>query len=157
MIECITLYGKKKLVPKNKLIFRIAAYSIMVDNDKILLMNTKRTGKYFFPGGGVELGESVEDALERETKEETGLDIEIKRFFKLIETFFYYDPMDEAYHNFSLFFICKPKTLNLLDDSQVQDDEAEKPRWIDIKKLKMNNFQTPSEKIFHLLKKQQII
>lgn len=32
---------------------------------------------YVFPGGGVEEGESIEDAVVREGKEETGLDVKI--------------------------------------------------------------------------------
>lgn len=35
----------------------------------------KWIGKYVIPGGHVELGERIEDALKREIKEETGLDI----------------------------------------------------------------------------------
>ena len=34
-------------------------------------------GKYTVPGGHVELGESMEDTVKREIKEETGLDISV--------------------------------------------------------------------------------
>lgn len=38
-------------------------------------------GKWHFPGGRVELGETPAQAIIREMKEETGLDVEIKRMF----------------------------------------------------------------------------
>ncbi|MDD5182288.1 MAG: NUDIX hydrolase [Candidatus Nanoarchaeia archaeon] len=41
-------------------------------------------GKWHFPGGRVEPGEKPEDAIVREMKEETGLDIEVKRFFDVM-------------------------------------------------------------------------
>ena len=43
---------------------------------KIFLMKShKWKDKYVIPGGHIELGEKMEDALKREIKEETGLDV----------------------------------------------------------------------------------
>jgi ADP-ribose pyrophosphatase YjhB (NUDIX family) len=41
-------------------------------------------GAYRLPTGGIRPGESIRDALERETKEETGLDTETRRFLAFI-------------------------------------------------------------------------
>ena len=52
--------------------------AVILDGDKILLEKRKNEpskGKWSVPGGLVELGESVEQAVIREVKEETGLEV----------------------------------------------------------------------------------
>jgi 8-oxo-dGTP pyrophosphatase MutT (NUDIX family) len=151
MIDCQSIYGNRKLIPREKLVFRPAAYAIIVNDGRILLITNHSSGKLFPPGGGVELGERIEDALKREVKEETGIEIEIEQFCFFREGFFYYDPSDTAYHTLSFFFTCTPKTLDLIDDDQIEDDEAETPRWIDPSSLSAEDFQICGEKILRLL------
>ncbi|MDA3839606.1 MAG: NUDIX domain-containing protein [Patescibacteria group bacterium] len=141
------------MIPKEKLLFRPAGYAVVIDSDKVLLCNTKSTGKYWFPGGGVDLGEKLEDAIKREVREETGIEIEVEKFLTFQEIFFYYEPLDEAYQNFSFFYLCKPITTELLADDKVdQEEESEKPRWVDLKSIKKEEIQTGAEEIFQHLK-----
>ena len=53
---------------------------ILINNKKIILVKRiKDSGTYFcFPGGGVEKGESLEEALIREMKEELGVEVKVK-------------------------------------------------------------------------------
>ncbi|KKR86312.1 MAG: NUDIX hydrolase [Candidatus Uhrbacteria bacterium GW2011_GWF2_41_16] len=153
LIECTTLHGDKKMISKDKLVFRPAGYAIVINDGKVLLCNTKSTGKYWFPGGSVDLGKKLEDAIRREVREETGIEIEVEKFLLFKEMFFYYEPSDEAYQNFSFFYLCKPRTIELLADDKVdQEDESEKPRWIDLKSIKKEEIQTGAEEIFQLLR-----
>ena len=73
MKKCLTLHGDWVEVPEEKLVFRPAAYAVIVRDGKMLLLRTKTTGKYWFPGGGIEVSESLPDGLDREVREETGL------------------------------------------------------------------------------------
>ena len=55
--------------------------AIILIDDKLLLIqrgNDPFKGYYALPGGFVGYGERVEDAVEREVKEETGLDAEVQ-------------------------------------------------------------------------------
>lgn len=153
MVKCKTLYGKIKKIPKERLNFRAAAYAVIVCQGKILLLKVKHTGRYFFPGGGLETGETLEQGLRRETKEETGIEISIGRLIHFEEAFFYYDPLKLAFQNFDFFYLCKPKSLKLISDELVDDGECEKPRWVEIKFLKEKDIQFSGEKVFKLIKK----
>jgi len=63
------------------------AVAIIIKDRKVLLMHRIKNGKeYFvFPGGGVEEGESLEQAVVREIKEELGLDVKIEKELFVIE------------------------------------------------------------------------
>ncbi|MDQ0193272.1 NUDIX hydrolase [Paenibacillus wynnii] len=52
---------------------------VMNDRKEILLIKGPRRG-WEPPGGRVEIGESIRDAAIRETKEESGIDIEVIKF-----------------------------------------------------------------------------
>lgn len=58
---------------------RIRVAGILVKDDQILLVRHEKDGKSYWliPGGGVDFGESAEQALIREFQEEVGLDIKV--------------------------------------------------------------------------------
>jgi len=69
--------------------FKVGVKSIIIYNRKALLvkridsagMGTPHSGEWEFPGGVMEFGENLHDALRREIREETGLeDIRIEKF-----------------------------------------------------------------------------
>lgn len=120
-VGCITLDGHTKTIKKDRLILRPTAYALIMHESKLLLLKMRHTGKYHIPGGGVEIGEYMEDTLKREVQEETGIEIEVVQFAHFVEVFFYYDPSDRAYHGLHFYIICRPTTLGLLADDQVDD------------------------------------
>lgn len=72
---------------ENTVFKRNAARGIISKGDKYLMVFSKY-GDYKFPGGGVEIGEALEETLIREVKEETGYLVikdSIKRYGKVFE------------------------------------------------------------------------
>jgi 8-oxo-dGTP pyrophosphatase MutT (NUDIX family) len=60
---------------------RPTARAIIIQGDKIALLERNRQGKHYFvfPGGGIDPGETPEEAAVREALEETGLEIGLDR------------------------------------------------------------------------------
>jgi 8-oxo-dGTP diphosphatase len=70
--------------------FNIRTYGFLVnDAQEVLISHEREYGMEFskFPGGGVELGEGITDALKREFVEECGIDISILRHVYTTEEF----------------------------------------------------------------------
>ncbi len=68
----------KRIYPEQPI---VAVGGILFKGDTLLLVRRKNEpskGKWSIPGGVVEIGESLEDALLREIMEETSLELEIK-------------------------------------------------------------------------------
>lgn len=90
--EIAAVYGKK---------VRVRVCGLYWEDNKLLLVNHRSLQVSNFwapPGGGLEFGETMQDALKREFLEETGLNITILRFAFGCE--FIKDPL----HAVELFF-----------------------------------------------------
>ena len=91
-----------------KVLKRITARGIIIDQEDILLIYTKRYNDYSFPGGGVDSEESLLDGLKRELAEETGAEnVTVLREYGLFEEMRpthlkEYDLM----HQISYFYLC---------------------------------------------------
>lgn len=143
LIECELITGRKKLVPAEELVFRPAVYALVHDELKLLLVNTKSTGKWFFPGGALEKGERADAALRREVREETGIELKSITFFTFKETFFYYEPHQQGYHSLNLFFLATPeRTVSVQHEQADPTDEADAYAWMDVETLKPEDMQS---------------
>ena len=102
----------------------VGAFIFNQAGELLLLKSHKWPGKYVVPGGHVELGERIEEAVVREAKEETGLDIYDLEFINFQQ--FIYDPSFWKPKHFIFFdYACKTDSLNVR-----LNDEAEEHVWV---------------------------
>jgi 8-oxo-dGTP diphosphatase len=59
--------------------FRVAVSALIFENGRVLLAHRRDIDWWNLPGGGMESGETVDEALRREVYEETGLEVEIEQ------------------------------------------------------------------------------
>ncbi len=154
MVVCESIYGHDVSVPSETMVFRPSVYGVVLLEDRLLVVTSRGAGALCFPGGGVELGEPIEDALRREVREETGIEVEIEGFLHFMEHFFYYDPLDQAYHSFMAYYQCRAVTTALAPADQVDDDDAEKPEWREMARLGREDFHGPHREAFNRLRCQ---
>jgi nucleoside triphosphatase len=100
---------------------------IFNDQDQLLIVKThKWHGNYTIPGGHVELGEHLLDAMKREIKEETGLTLS-RADFLCFQEFVYDDSFWEQRHFIFFDFLCR------VEPGEVKlNNEAEDYIWVDL-------------------------
>ena len=114
---------------------RRAARAIVLREREILMLYTERYHDYSIPGGGVDEGENIRQALLRELEEETGAhSIEILSEFGRYQEFRpWYKPEFDFVQMESYCFVCA--IGDELGDTKLEQHELQngmRPVWIDI-------------------------
>lgn len=113
--------------------------AIIIENNKLLLVKSLYGSETFYllPGGGIELGETIEEALVRETLEETGKKIKLVKPVYLNE---YINKKDKSQRVVNIFFVSK---IIGQDNRKITDDEGKikSVDWIDLNDLEKINLK----------------
>ena len=110
--------------------------AVIVQDGQVLIVKRKYdplAGQWSLPGGGVELGETLEDSIVREMVEETGLHIEVGPVVEVFDRITRDDNGDVQYHFVLVDYLCWPVGGELQAGSDVADarfvDPADLPRY----------------------------
>ncbi len=76
---------------------------VLVKDNKILVQRDKDGAEYALPGGHIKIGETLEAGLLREYKEETGVDICVKRLLWSEECFWQWQGREA--HNIAFYYL----------------------------------------------------
>ncbi len=79
---------------------------IINEDDAILMAKESVDDKWTIPGGWADIGNSPQEVVVREIKEETGLDAEVIRLLAIYDKE-KHDHPTEPYHIYKLMFLCK--------------------------------------------------
>jgi 8-oxo-dGTP diphosphatase len=143
--------------------FNVRVYGLLINADKQVLISDEKSGERTFskfPGGGLELGEGLIDALKREFMEECDAEIEVVRH--LYTTDFYERSSFNDSQILSVYYqVREVKPLNLVFKKAVFDfDEGmlQSFRWIGLNALSQDDVTFKTDKaVIELLLKEQLL
>ncbi len=107
--------------------------AIIFQGEQVLLIKRGRApglGEWSIPGGAVEPGETLKEALVREVREETHLEVEVLALAKVLERIFREPDGRVAYHYVLVDFLC-----GLKGGVPQSDSDAEEVRFVSLQDL----------------------
>jgi len=134
-IVCRDIKGGEHTVSVDKLSWRPSVYGMIIKDGKILL--SKQWDGYDIPGGGVYLGEATEEAVKREVKEETGLDVKVGQLVFCGNSFFQMPFEGNYVQSLLLYYLCEVTGGEISTDG-FDDHEKEyagQAEWVDLNNL----------------------
>ena len=118
--------------------FRLRAAAIIIENNKVLFAHNDSETYYYSVGGGVHLGETMEDAVLREVYEETGIHFEIERLAFIQENFFKRDDgmlKGLDCHEVTFYYLMKSRGTEELNSNSTTQGYKEYMSWLPIDNL----------------------
>lgn len=129
----------------------VSAHAIIFDPQKRILL-TKRAAppkqNYWFPpGGAIDVGETVEEGVRREIKEETDIIVDNLRFVDFIDGITRNTEGIVVYH-----FVVFMYTAEYLEGTIKAKDDALEVKWVSIQDIISEKILVPKELILILQK-----
>jgi len=136
----------KRLYPENPI---VGIGAVIVKGNKVLLI--KRAGDpgrglWSIPGGLVELGEKIKDAVRREVKEETGLDVRVGEIADVTEIITRDEEGKVKYH-----FVIVDFFAEVLRGELKPSSDALEAKWVEFKDLRKYRLTETVERLFKKL------
>jgi len=123
----------------------LSVAGVVMAGDQVLVVKRGRPpaqGIWSIPGGGVEVGESLHDALVREIKEETGLDIQVGPLVEVVERILPDAKGRVEYHYVILDYLCFAESL----EPQAGSDAAD-ARWVPFERISQAQLTPDTEAV----------
>lgn len=133
----------KRLYPDQPL---IGIGAIIICDGKILLEKRKNDpgkGKWSVPGGKVELGESIEQTVLREVREETGLKVEKPEHIDIVDNIELDEHGKTKYH-----FVIADYFVKLKEGTAKAASDAEDVRWVQLGEVEKYDLTTTFRAFF---------
>lgn len=115
--------------------YRVGA--VIIRDGKALLMHNDREAIYYTVGGRVQMGESTEEAVIREVREELAIEMEVERPLCFHESFYVYELTGETIHEVAIYYLMKntPALDEIHCESVTAMGAPETLHWISLEEL----------------------
>jgi ADP-ribose pyrophosphatase YjhB (NUDIX family) len=149
-------------------LFNVRVYGVLLDEEKRLLVSDEFIrGQYItkLPGGGLEIGEGTRDCLQREFKEETGLDVKVGEHLYTTD-FFQISAFNQKDQIISIYYHVHPISPLILEvkekpfdfaPHQIADPKGESEvfRWINWVDIHPDSMTLPIDRVVMELIRQR--
>jgi mutator protein MutT len=125
----------------------VAVGAVIVDGGRVLLVRRGQEplkGRWSLPGGAVEVGETLVDALAREVGEETGIQIHIGPLVEVLDIVHRDQGGRVQYHFVVVDYLCRPMTQTLRCGS-----DADEARWVEAARLDAYRLTEKATAVIH--------
>ncbi|MFC3927967.1 NUDIX hydrolase [Streptococcus caprae] len=112
-------------------VYGVRATALIVRDGKIYLCNSASEGIYYAIGGAVEVGETTEEAVQREVREEIGCEVRVDKLAFVVENAFCQSGVN--FHNIEFHYLVTPVTEP--NTTMVEDNEKRACEWVAIDEL----------------------
>jgi 8-oxo-dGTP pyrophosphatase MutT (NUDIX family) len=139
---------------------RHRATAIIMNGDKFLLFHRIKPGHdyFIFPGGGVEQGETIEEALKREVKEELNISVGDFRQFFVVDNIYapawstIHPGQKQVYHYFIIDNYSGTPELSGPEKAQMNDQNEYILAWLSLDDIRRLDNVVPKEGVVMFLK-----
>lgn len=127
------MHDLRQIVGNRPLIMVGATLLVLNQNDQLLMIKRTDNRCWGVPGGAMELGESLENTVKRETQEEIGINVKDLELFGVYsgQELYYQYPNGAEVYNISVVYI----TRNVSELIKVNPDEHSEYEYFDLHNL----------------------
>ncbi len=98
----------------NNRVFNYRTCAVIINEKRLLVLKDNHANYYYLPGGRVQFGETAENALLRELKEELNITPTIVRPLFLNQSFFNEDVIKKDFHEICIYFLVDISKTDIL-------------------------------------------
>lgn len=145
-VICKGLFGESVEVSADELRFRPSVYGVIIKDAHVLLC--PQWDGWDYPGGGIDKGELIEEALIREVKEETGLIVRKGKLLDVSDNFF--QPTFEKnqhWHGIKVYYACEYVSGEISADGFMEYEKTymKQAQWVPLSEAGSLKFYNQSD------------
>jgi len=105
-MQCKDFHGEIHDVPESDFKTRASIYGIIFNEDKTKVLLVKHFDGYDYPGGGLKVGQKIDEALKRELIEETGYELknDSMQLLHVATDLFYHNFKETAFQTILVYY-----------------------------------------------------
>lgn len=133
--------------------WRVSAYLLIVRERKLFVIKNRTEKLFDIVSGGIEFGETIEEALQREAMEEGGATIQLGELLHAEVDWFYHRTKQQYYQTMQLFY------LATVDGELVAptEDDIESVHWVSADALIQFPLSTTVEKVIEMIRERGVL